>query len=584
MLRGAEENADSSRSGMLEATCELRATLTVRYPMHRFPLPWEHASVASRPFSPPLSAVLAARLSRRDFVRGSVAAALSATLPWARDANPQNVEPVRLGFDGIPPSSDDTLKIAAGYGATVLLRWGDPVGIQNNLPAFKLDASNTAAEQEVQAGMHHDGMCFFPLPYDSGNSTRGLLAINHEYLDDGLLHPDGHKTWTEEKFRKSQAAVGVSVVEARLQGAGWEIVRPTPYARRITARTPCALSGPAAGSSLVKTALDPSGREVLGTFSNCASGWTPWGTYLTCEENWHVFFANAGEVLPEQRRYGLGRGFGYGWELFDERVDPGRHPNEPNRFGWVVELGPYDPTAKPLKRTALGRIKHEGACPSIGRDGRIAFYMGDDEDFEYVYKFVTARPYDPKRRWANRDLLDEGTLYVAKFNADGTGDWLALEHGKNGLTEANGFANQADVLVKTRQAADRAGATPMDRPEWCAVQPVTGEVYVTLTGNWERGRPGRPDVDAANPRPYNIFGHIIRWREARDDVAAATFRWDVFALGGLADDADPAKRGQFKGDAFACPDGLWFDRRGVLWVETDISPSQLNQASFAVLG
>ena len=237
-----------------------------------------------------------------------------------------------------------------------------------------------------------------------------------------------------------------------------------------------------------------------------------------------------------------------------------------------------------MKRTALGRIKHEGAHPSVGPDRRIAFYMGDDEGFEYIYKFVTARAWDPANRAANRDLLDDGVLYVARFNADGTGDWLALEHGQNGLTAANGFASQADVLVKTRQAADRAGATPMDRPEWGAVHPVTREVYMTLTNNTARGRDTRPGPDAANPRANNAFGHIIRWREDGDDVAATRFRWDIFALGGVPTNPDPAKRGRFKGDMFACPDGLWFDARGVLWVQTDISPTALLRGEFAPLG
>jgi secreted PhoX family phosphatase len=540
--------------------------------------------VAEPLHTPPFSEIWAARLSRRDFMRGSAAAALVAALPLAHDAGAQGAEPARIGFVGIPASSEDALKIAADYEATVLLRWGDPIGIPGNMPEFKLDGSNTAAEQEAQAGMHHDGMWFFPLPYEFTSATRGLLAINHEYLDDGLLHGDGRKTWTEEKLRKSHAAVGVSIVEVRMQNGRWEIMRPSPYARRITARTPCAISGPAAGSLFLKTEQDASGREALGTFAGCANGWTPWGTYLTCEENWNVYFVNRGDVPPEHRRYGVSGGFGYGWESFDQRFDAARHPNEPNRFGWVVEIDPYDPASKPVKRTALGRIKHEGACPSMGRDGHMAFYMGDDEAFEYIYKFVTARPYDPRRRAANRDLLDDGTLYVAKFNADGTGAWLALEHGKNGLTAESGFASQAEVLVKTRQAADRLGATPMDRAEWCAVHPATREVYVALSNNWARGHAGHPGADAANPRTHNLYGHIVRWREAGDDVTATTFRWDVFALGGFGDGDDDAKRGRFKGDAFACPDGLWFDRRGVLWVQTDISPDQLNQASFALLG
>jgi len=526
--------------------------------------------------------MLALRLSRRGFVKANLAAMIAGVLERARgtDAPPPEVG---IGFVGVAPSADDALKLPGNYQAAVLIAWGDPLGIAGDMPAFKLDASNTSGEQEAQAGMHHDGMWFFPLPYDSASSTRGLLAINHEYVDDGLLHPNGRGTWTAEKVRKSQAAIGVSVVEVKIQNGKWEVVRPTPYARRITTRTPCALSGPAAGSASVKTALDPTGREVLGTCANCASGWTPWGTYLSCEGSWNDYFANSGAVPPDQRRYGVGAGR-MNWEKFDERFDAEQHPNEPNRFGWVVEIDPYAPASKPVKRTALGRMKHAGACPSIGPEGRIAFYMGDHEGFEYLYKFVTARPYDSKRRWANRDLLDEGTLYAAKFYDDGTGAWLALEHGANGLTEANGFANQADVLVRTRQAADRAGATPMDRPAWCAVNHMTREAFVSLTNNWARGHEGLPAPDAANPRAYNLFGHILRWREASGDPAATHFTWDVFALAGTGEGEDQATRGRFKGDAFACPDGLWMGRRGVLWVETGVPANALNEGSYAPLG
>jgi secreted PhoX family phosphatase len=544
--------------------------------------------MTKRVANPPFSAILAARFSRREFIKGSVAGGLAAAFPLGGGAGAATATatatPVRIGFTSIPPSSDDALKISPEYTATVLYRWGDPVGLAGNMPAFSMDASNSAADQEAQAGMHHDGMWFHPLPYGENGSSHGLLAMNHEYLDDGLLHSDGTANWSAEKVRKAQAAVGVSIVEVRREGDRWQVVRPSRYARRITARTPCTISGPAAGDASMKTAFDATGREVLGTYNGCANGWTPWGTYLTCEENWNFNFVNAGNVTPGERRYGIGKGRGYRWEQFDERFDAAKHPNEPNRFGWIVEINPYDPLSKPVKRTALGRIKHEGACPSIGRDGRIAFYMGDDEAFEYIYKFVAARRYDPRNRDANRDLLDEGTLYAAKFNADGSGEWRALEHGKNDLTVASGFAHQADVLVKTRQAADRVGATPMDRPEWCAVHPATREVYVTLTNNTARGRDGRPGADAANPRASSQFGHIIRWREDGGDVAATRFKWDIFALGGVPENPDPEKRGRYQGDAFGCPDGLWFDARGVLWVQTDISPTALNRGDLAPLG
>ena len=288
--------------------------------------------------------------------------------------------------------------------------------------------------------------------------------------------------------------------------------------------------------------------------------------------------------MPEHHRYGVSaRGFGMRWHEYEPRFNAGVHPFEPNRFGWVVEIDPYDPNAKPVKRTALGRCKHEGAWPSVAPDGRVAFYMGDDEAFEYIYKFVTSRPYQPKDRAANRDLLDHGILYVAKFNADGGGEWLPLVHNKSGLTPANGFTDQAEVLVKTRQAADFLGATRMDRPEWVAVHPVTREVYCTLTNNRERGAAGK-GIDAANPRHNNIFGHIICWKEEGDDPTATRFQWNIFALCGDGSSANENLRGRFKGDAFGSPDGLWFDPRGVLWVQTDVSARVLNQGAYAPLG
>ncbi len=539
--------------------------------------------MAKRPFSTPFSTILTARLARRAFLKGSLAATVASVFPLAGCATP-TARSMPMGFTAIPASSDDALKVPPEYDATVLFRWGDPVGVAGNMPAFRPDASNSAADQAVQAGMHHDGMWFHPLPYGTDTSTHGLLAMNHEYLDDGLLFTDGARTWSAEKVRKAQAAVGVSVIEVRLQAGRWEVVRPSKHARRITAYTPCAISGPAAGAASMRTAADPTGREMLGTYNGCANGWTPWGTYLTCEENWQFFFVTAGAASPDQRRYGIGKGRGYKWELHDERFDAAKHPNEANRFGWVVEIDPYDPQSKPVKRTALGRTKHEGACPAFGPDRRIAFYMGDDESFEYVYKFVAAKPWNPASREANRTLLDEGTLYAARFDADGSGVWLPLVHGVGPLTAANGFPDQAAVLVRTRQAADAVGATPMDRPEWCAVHPVTREVYVTLTNNTARGREKLPGPDAANPRAGNLFGQIVRWRETADDVTATTFKWDLFALGGVPENADPANRGRFKGDMFGCPDGLWFDARGVLWVQTDISPTALNRGEFAPLG
>jgi secreted PhoX family phosphatase len=527
-----------------------------------------------------------------------------------------------IGFSGIPVSSDDLVHLPSGYTLQVLYAWGDPV---SSGPAFQPDASNSAQDQELQAGMHHDGMHFFPIPYappgKPASSKRGILCVNHEYTDDGLLHVGGMEDWTAEKVKKSQAAHGVSIVEVRFDEKKWEIVRPSRFARRLTAYTPMRISGPAARHELLKTAADPFGRRVLGTLNNCAHGYTPWGTYLTCEENWNGYFSNeTGEILddslsPEQKaeiledhsRYGITKGgFGYRWHEHDERFRADLHPNEPNRFGWVVEVDPYDRRSVPKKRTALGRIKHEGAAVTLSKDRRAVVYMGDDERNEYIYKFVSRGRFDKLQRKANFELLDRGTLYVARFEAGaqtgdgaGSGRWIPLVWGQNGLTPENGFRDQAEVLVKTRQAADRVGATMMDRPEWIAVHPKTQEVYVTLTNNNRRGTQppsgnredgttaagsARPPVDEANPRPDNRFGHIVRWREAGGDPAAMTFEWDIFVLCGDPAQSKPEYQGDIRGDAFGSPDGLWFDPDGRLWIQTDVSTSVLGKNEYANLG
>ena len=523
--------------------------------------------------------VVQAGLSRRTLLQGGLAAAAVTLL--ARPTPVTAASP--LGFTGIPVSTADTVRVPEGYTVEVLYAWGDPV---SDGPAFRPDASNTAAEQERQAGMHHDGLHYFPLPAGSPMSTRGLLAVNHEYTDDGLLHPGGMEPWTADKVAKSQAAHGVSVIEASMVDGRWTVVRPSPYGRRITARTPIAVDGPAAGHPRLCTAADPEGRTVLGTLNNCAYGATPWGTYLTCEENFNGYFVNRVDPIPPaQRRYGITKtGFRYRWHEHDPRFDAAAHPNEPNRFGWVVEIDPYDPARQPVKHTALGRFKHEGAAVTLARDNRVVVYMGDDERFEYIYKFVSRGRFAPGDADANRRLLQDGTLYVARFDAGGTGQWLALTHGSAGLDATAGFASQADVLIDARAAADRVGATKMDRPEWITVHPVTGEAYCTLTNNPQRGVDGGAAPDAANPRAANVFGHIVRWRDGGGDAAATVFEWDVFVLAGDPEHPDPTRRGTVKGDAFGSPDGLWVDRRGVLWIETDVSTSTLNHGDYARLG
>ncbi len=491
-----------------------------------------------------------------------------------------------LGFKPIPASTADTIVVPEGYVATTIAAWGEPIGVAGNMPAWREDASASAADQAVQMGMHHDGIHYYAL---AGSSTRGLLAMNHEYVDDGLLHAGGLTPWTAEKVKKAQAAHGVAVIEIERQGEAWAMVRPSAYARRFTASTPFALGGPAAGHAMMKTAADPAGRTVLGTFNNCASGKTPWGTYLSGEENF-VFYFGLGEAEPDahQKRWGLRKTAFFRWNEHDERFDAARHPNEFNRFGWVVEIDPMDPKSTPVKRTALGRAAHEGAWVAVTKDGRAVVYSGEDARFEYIYKFVSRDRIAPAgngltQAQANRELLDHGTLYVARFDADGSGRWLPLVHGQGPLTAANGFADQGEVVIKARQASDALGATKMDRPEWLAIDQQSGEVFCTLTNNSSRGAKDMPGVDAANPRANNVMGQIIRWKE-ESDFDATTMRWSHLVLAGDPANARPEAKGNIKGDVFACPDGLMLDARGVLWIQTDMHATQMRQGELVRIG
>lgn len=531
-------------------------------------------------------------LSRRTLLQSTAALAGAAMLPSAFNpahaaSTSQSTRARKLGFQSIAISTADEIRVPEGYTARAFYRWGDPVGIAGNMPAFKHDASNTTLEQAVQAGMHHDGMGFYPLPYGSQNPNRGLLAMNHEYVDNGLLFPDGAANWDLNKARKSQNAMGISVIEVQKDTQGrWDVVRPSKFARRITPHTPMSVSGPARGHRLMQTAADPKGQTILGTMQNCAMGQTPWGTYLTCEENWSDIFTNAGETTALEKRYGIGKSEeSYRWSSVDDRFNAAKNPNEPNRFGWVVEIDPYTPGSRPVKHTCLGRIKHEGANTVIAKDGRAVVYTGDDQRFEYIYKFVSKNRYKPNDRAHNMNLLAEGTLYVARFNEDGTGDWLPLIHGQNGLTPENGFADQGEVLIKTRLAADLLGATKMDRPEWMDCDPYTpGSVYCTLTNNSDRGKEGKPGPDAANPRANNRFGHIMHWLEHNSDHAAEHFRWDILVLAGRNSPDKPEYKNSHNGPEFGSPDGLRFDHRGVLWIQTDVSSSTLNKKEYEGLG
>lgn len=484
-----------------------------------------------------------------------------------------------IGFKSVAINTADGISIPEGYMAHVIAAWGEPVGIAGKNHAFKDDASNSAAEQEAQLGMHHDGIHYYALE----GSKRGLLAMNHEYVDHGLLFKDGMANWSAEKVRKSQAAHGVSVIEVQDIGGQWEVVNPSKYARRITTNTPIELSGPVAGHAMVKTAADPVGKLVLGTLNNCASGITPWGTYLTSEENFMVYFSGGDKLTEHERRWGLKKGgVGYRWHEHDARFDAAQNPNEPNRFGWIVEIDPNNPNATPVKRTAMGRGAHEGATVAVTKDNRAVVYMGEDARFEYIYKFVSRDTIKPGGAAANATLLDHGTLYVAKFNADGKGQWIALTHGQGPLTAANGFADQGEVLIKARQASDILGATKMDRPEWIAVD-HQGWVYATLTNNSNRGADKYPAVDAANPRANNTQGNIIRWKED-GDFQATSFAWNHFIMAGDASLARADAKGNIKGDMFSCPDGLWVDGRGLMWIQCDMSTSSMGKGDLKNFG
>jgi uncharacterized protein len=566
-------------------------------PVHANDLEDQSSNPSSNPHFSDLLDVVAAR---RGFLKAGVGAAALGFIgvTGSRDAQAQySGSGPSLGFASVPLQGGDVVTVPPGHQLQVLYAWGDPIGkagLAAGAPAWSGDASETAAEQELQSGAHHDGMHFFPFPArGSGatagfSNTRGLLCINHEYVDQGLLWNDGMANWSLAKVRKSQAAHGVSVIEVRKAASGaWEVVRPSAYARRLTVNTPMRISGPA-------TAL--LGTEALGTLNNCANGYTPWGTYLTCEENWNGYFgarAVAADGTPgtatnftfdeNERRYGLSPGgFGYNWFYYDDRFDlngPGR--SEQYKFGWVVEVDPFNPASLPVKRTALGRIKHEGAVYALTKDGRVVIYTGDDQANDYIYKFISAGKFDPRNRAADLNLLDSGTLYVARFDAGsttgdgrGSGVWLPLTLDNPAI--AAKFSSLAAMLLGTRLAADLAGATRMDRPEWISVDPrVAGRIYCTLTNNSGRAVAA---IDEANPRSTNRYGHIIRWDEAGADPAATTFDWDIFVLAGdrdLAANAGTPDVGNINGDTFGSPDGLWHDPSGRLWIQTDISSNAL---------
>lgn len=527
--------------------------------------------------------IIAARFSRRGFLMGSLAvSAIVATVsPLALVAadEARAAEGSAFKFDELEAGIDDRHHVAPGYDADVLLRWGDPLFADS--PDFD-PLKQSAEAQARQFGYNNDYVGYIPI---DGSAEHGLLVVNHEYTNPHLMFPgivsivekDGKKKAEVAPLSKQQvdvemAAHGGTIVEIRKEGGKWQVVRDGKLNRRIMSTTEMALSGPVAGHDRVKTNADPSGTRVIGTLNNCAGGVTPWGTYVMAEENIHGYFS--GE-LPEghkeaanYKRLGIPEG-AYEWGAHYDRFNLAKEPNEPNRFGWIVEVDVNDPNSVPRKRTAMGRFKHEGAESIVAKDGRVVFYLGDDERFDYVYKFVTAGTFNPNDRAANMNLLDDGTLHVAKFAEDGSVEWMPIVFGQGPLTAENGFASQADVLIETRRAADLLGATKMDRPEDIQPNAGNGKVYVMLTNNTKRKA---EQVDAANPRADNAFGHIIEIVEDGGDFTATKGKWEVLLKCGDPSVADVGATFSTATTAhgwFGMPDNCAVDSAGRLWVATD---------------
>lgn len=503
--------------------------------------------------NPRFADIVAARASRRAVLAGSLGAAAVGFVGAEAFAAPQPGTPAAdkhgtdkgelIGFTSIPLDGGPMPTVAPEYQLQTIIPWRE-----------KLDGSGTsydyegftAEQQELSMGIGHDGMWLFP-----EGPNAGVLCINHEFGDNAhVFGADMPADLTQ--VRLSQAAHGVAVVKLAADKDGNWAMQADARNRRITGNTPVEFSGPAAGSDLLVTAIG--NDDPKGTLNNCSMGHTPWGTYLTCEENFNGYFGTTAEgwtPSSEQERYGITTtGFGYGWHEFDDRFDLAKNPNEENRFGWVVEIDPNAPEKKPVKRTALGRFKHEGSTVVVGRGQRVVVYSGDDERNDYIYKFVSAANY--KSMFARgKHPLDEGTLYAASFNVDGTGKWLELSPKNPKLA---GWTID-EILVHTRLAADAAGATRMDRPEWIT-EGQNNEMFCTLTNNTRPYAADRP----GNPSGNNPDGHIIKWTDAEEHTGT-TFEWDFFAIAKNVTDAN--------GQMFGSPDGIWADQKGRVFVQTD---------------
>lgn len=539
------------------------------------------------------SEILDRAVSRRAFLQTSAAFGTAAfvlgtgSLLKSAQAAGGKISP---GFQPVAANSSDTITLPPGYTWNPVASWGDPL-FSNGKP-FDHMTRGTAESQKLAVGDNTDGMKFYPLSDDEG-----VLIANNEYVNKDLFSPNGIDNLDE--VIKGKAGHGISVFNVKRSNGKWSIVVDGKYNRRITADTPMALTGPAAGDPLLKTAADPEGKQSLGTWNNCGNGFTPWGTYLTCEENFNGYFGStdgAYQPTPEQSRYGIDvKDRGYNWYKFDERFDLSKNPNECNRAGYIVEIDPMDPSSTPKKRTALGRFKHENAELVVAKNGKVVVYLGDDERGEYLYRFISENTYKEGDDAANLDLLENGTLYVARFNESdenlsGKGEWIELSHGKNGLDTNAGFESQAAVLINTRLAASHVKGTTMDRPEWVAANPNKAEVYCALTNNKNRGvKPNaggdETPVTGPNPRAKNLYGQIVRWLPDNEDHTADSFSWNLFVLAGnptLHKDLYGGSENITPENMFNSPDGLAFDTDGRLWIQTD--GNYKNKGDFAGMG
>ncbi|MBK1631930.1 hypothetical protein CKO31_14535 [Thiohalocapsa halophila] len=592
----------------------------------------------------PIQVVMQKAVSRRALLKG--AAVTGATLVIAPGVMFATSKPAvaagdpsaRLTFTTLPAGdgSEPDVRVPSNYAVTVLLRWGDP--LTPTAPAFDVD-NQTGASQAQQFGFNADLVLWYPLPsyvrrsvdmtgelnslvdrvigfqyprLKQRGSGGALMVVNHEYTSADDMFPgyvDGSPTL--DQVETEIEAHGFSIVELTHGGGAPSFDITSPFNRRVTGSTPHAITGPLRGHPMLQTSTDPAGETVLGCLNNCAGGKTPWGTILTCEENFDQYFANfagaPGDIAAFSQRIPAPSGASRRhWEDYVPRFDLSSEPKEYNRFGYIVEIDPYDPNDVPKKRTAMGRFKHEGAACRLTPSNRVAVYSGDDARFEYVYKFVTSGSYNKYNRTANKRLLDSGTLYVARFDAGavdgddmGSGVWLPLVWQAGNALDQAGYASQEEVLLDTRGAADVLGATPMDRPEDIEVAAGTGKVYIALTNNSRRdGDPGETRIvngrevssapDEANPRNNtyddgdptnntgNQHGHIIELIEDGDDAGALTFTWNILVKCGdpsvvahdtsFGDLADPVAAGV---SPISDPDNLVHDDTGNLWIATD---------------